>query len=255
MVEGLTEFLPVSSTGHLILAARALQLHGEAVKAFEVVIQAGALAAVLGLYHHRLAAMLRGFSGHDPAGRQLLGKLLVGFLPAAGTGLLLHRAIKAALFSVWPVVAALAAGGILMILADRWRTPQEGRPLEALSWSQAWWIGVAQCLALWPGTSRAMVTMLAGLSCGLSPTAAAEYSFLLALPTLGAATVLDVAAHGPALWQDVGPASLVCGYVAAGVVAALAIKGFIRYLTRHGLAVFGWYRLAVAAAVWVAATL
>lgn len=254
MVEGLTEFLPVSSTGHLILAARALQLHGEAVKAFEVVIQAGALAAVLGLYHHRLAAMFRGLQGRDPAGRQLLGKLLLSFLPAAVTGLLLHRAIKAALFSVWPVVTALAVGGVLMILVDREQRPAPGRSLEALTWAQAWWIGVAQCLALWPGTSRAMVTILAALGCGLSATAAAEYSFLLALPTLGAATVLDLMTHGPALWQEVGPVSLVCGYAAAGVVAALAIKGLIRYLTRHGLAVFGWYRLAVAAAVWVAAT-
>ncbi len=225
------------------------------MKAFEVVIQAGALAAVLGLYRRQVAAMGRGLGGGDRQGRRLFLNLAVSFLPAAVAGLLWHGAIKASLFHVWPVVWALAAGGVLMIVADRWRSTSSGQALESLTWRQACGIGLAQCVALWPGTSRAMVTLLAGLWCGLSPTAAAEYSFLLALPTLGAATVLDLTRHGPALWRDVGPVSLACGYLAAGVVAALAIKGFIRYLTRHGLAVFGWYRLVLAAAVWIIAVL
>lgn len=254
VLEGLTEFLPVSSTGHLILASHALALSGEAVKTFEVVIQAGALCAVAGLYRARVSSMWRGLWGGDPAGRRLLVNLVVGFLPAAIAGLLLHQPIKRMLFSPWPVVAALALGGVAMIAMDRWclTNPRRTTTLESIGTKEALIIGLAQCLALWPGTSRSMATIVAGLLLGWPATVAAEFSFLLALPTLGAATLFDLMNGGPALFQDVGALSVACGFVAAGVVAVLAIRSFIRYLTSHGLAPFGWYRLAVAATVWVA---
>lgn len=257
-VEGLTEFLPISSTGHLILAAHALRLHGAAVKTFEVVIQAGALAAVIGLYRAQMASMWQGLWGRDARGRRLLMLLVVSFLPSAIVGVLLHGVIKAKLFGVWPVVGALAAGGVAMIVMDRWlaRGPQpSGKMLQGVTFPEALVIGCAQCLALWPGTSRSMVTILAGLALGWPATMAAEYSFLLALPTLGAATVFDFAAGGHRLFQHVGWGSVVCGYATAGVVAALAIRAFVRYLTQRGLEPFGWYRVVLAAALCAIAAL
>jgi undecaprenyl-diphosphatase len=253
ILEGLTEYLPVSSTGHLILAAHFLGLEGEGVKTFEVVIQAGALGAVLVLYRDRVRAMVRGLAGGDAAGRSLLINLIVSFLPAGTAGLLLHRAIKAHLFSNGSVVAALVLGGVVMLGVDRWAAAgrTSGRTLESVTWREALLIGCAQCLALWPGTSRAMVTLVAGMLLGLPAAAAAEYSFLLALPTLGAATAFDAATGGGTLLRDIGPLSLALGFGTAAVVAALAVRGFVRYLTRHGLAPFGWYRLVLAAAVWL----
>lgn len=256
IVEGLTEFLPVSSTGHLILAAWALRLRGEAVTSFEIVIQAGALVAVLGLYRARLVSMWRGLRGGEAAGRRLLVNLLVSFAPAAVAGVLLHRVITARLFSAWPVIAALAAGGLLMVGVDRWvrpRTLWSTRTVESLSIREALLIGAAQCVSLWPGTSRAMVTIVGGMLVGLPAGAAAEYSFLLALPTLGAATLFEAASSSRALVQDVGALSIACGFLTAAAVAMLAIRGFLRYLGRGGLAPFGWYRLGLAAIIWIIA--
>ena len=255
VVEGLTEFLPVSSTGHLILTAQWLKLEGDAVKTFEVVIQTGAILAVLGLYRGRAASMWRGLCGKDADGRRLLRNLFVSFFPAAAVGLALHDAIKTRLFGVWPVVEALAVGGVAMIAVDRWRhsvRASSTRTLESLRAADALVIGLAQCLSLWPGTSRAMVTLVAGMLLGLPATLAAEYSFLLALPILGAATALDAVKGGRALWQAAGPASIVCGLASAAIVAALTIRAFVRYLASRGLAPFGWYRLALAATVWLA---
>lgn len=243
VVEGLTEFLPVSSTGHLILVSGWLGLSGEAVKTFDVVIQAGALAAVVVLYRARLTAM------KGP----LFRNLAISFFPAAVAGLLFHKTIKAHLFGAGPVVAALAAGGVFMLALDVWlrkRSPRPSLSLEALTARQALVIGLAQCLSLWPGTSRAMVTMAAGLLLGLPPVAAAEYSFLLALPTLGAATLFDAVQGGAGWIGQVGPLAVAAGFLGSALTAALAIRGFIRWLTRRGLAPFGWYRLGLAGLVW-----
>jgi undecaprenyl-diphosphatase len=253
-VEGLTEFLPISSTGHLILVSHGLGLHGTAVNAFEIVIQAGALAAVAGLYRARIAQMLRGLLGQHTVGRSLLINLGISFLPAGILGLLFHEAIKSQLFKTWPVVAALALGGLVMIAVDRQAARRQDAPscrtIDSISPIEAAMIGLAQCLALWPGTSRAMVTLVAGFLCGLPASAAAEYSFLLALPTLGAAVLFDAAKSGPVLLEQVPALSLGLGLSTAAVVAAIAVRGFITYLSHRGLGLFGWYRLALSAAVW-----
>ena len=240
VVEGLTEFPPVSSTGHLILASAWMGLRGEAVKTFEVVIQAGALGAVLALYIGRLRSL------------PLLRNLTISFLPAGIAGFALHKLIKEHLFGPQPVAWALAAGGLFMIGLDRWlrrRRNAPSRGLEMITVSEAFLIGLVQCLALWPGASRSMVTISAGLLLGLSVPAAVEYSFLLALPTLGAATLFDAAKNGGALLQTASPAALAAGFAAAAITAALVIRGFVGTLTRWGMAPFGWYRLILALAV------
>ena len=249
VIEGVTEFLPVSSTGHLIFTAYFLGLNGDTVKTFTVVIQAGALGAVGALYRERVASVWRGLRGRDPAGRKLAINLALSFAPAGVVGLLFHHVIKEYLFGTKPVVLALAVGGVIMIGMDRWfkANGQADRTLESITPHEAWLIGCAQCLALWPGTSRAMVTMVAGMLAGLPPKVAAEYSFLLAVPTLGLATAFDLATGGHELFAEVGFLALAAGFSAAAVVAALAVRSFVHYLTNRGLEPFGWYRLLLAA--------
>jgi undecaprenyl-diphosphatase len=254
IVEGVTEYLPVSSTGHLILTAWLMGLHHEpghwkAAFTFNIVIQAGAIAAVLGLYRSRLLHMARGVLGRDKEGKRLAGHLGLAFLPAALLGPLLAEPIEGFLNGPWPVVAALFAGGVLMIAVgscDRLRV-QRGRALNDLDWRMALIIGSSQCVAMWPGTSRSMVTIVAALLLGLHPTAAAEFSFLLGVLTLGAATVFKALQDGPAMLGQFGLGPVLLGFFTASVAAGLAVSWLVRFLNRHGVAPFGWYRLAIAA--------
>ena len=254
----MTEFLPVSSTGHLILISHWLGLRGEAVKTFEIVIQAGALLAVVGLYRDRVAEMWRGLFTGQGGGARLVLNVLVSFLPSAVVGLLWHRKIKATLFGLWPVALALFLGGLFMIAIDGWlhanrsRKPLR-RTLETVTPWEALLVGLSQCLALWPGTSRSMVTLVTGLMLGWPSKVAAEYSFLLALPTLGAATAFDLIKSGHLLLSSTSALSIVIGCGSAAVVAWLAMRGFIVYLRRRGLAPFGWYRIVLAVIVAVLA--
>ena len=281
VVEGVTEFLPVSSTGHLIIANHFLGLEAEepllsadgrplyyrapspqyphgvpltikqAADTYVVVIQFGAIAAVGILYWTQLIAMLRGLLGRDPAGRRLLINLLIAFLPAAGLGFLLHGWIDAHLFSIPAVIIALVAGAGLMFFAESWRRKHANRaelPAE-LTPKQAAGIGALQCLALWPGTSRSMTTIVGGYFAGLDPRRAAEFSFLLGFVTLTAATVYKSYKGGAAMIQVFGWSNVLLGAAVAAVTAALSVRFLVGWLTRHGLAAFAWYRLALALAL------
>ncbi len=258
IVEGLTEYLPVSSTGHLILVAWLLGLSNtqeqwDAVNTFNIVIQSGAILAVLGLYWPRVTQMARGLLGRDPAGLNLAINVLLAFLPAAVLGPLLSSNIEAYLFHPWPVVGALFAGAWLMLAVAYGRrftrTEHTGRDLDHVTWQIALLIGFGQCLAMWPGTSRSMITIVAALMLGLRPRAAAEFSFLLGLVTLSAATGYKAVFDGAQMLEHITPASFAVGLVASTISALLAVKWFVAFLTRHGLAPFGWYRLGLALAL------
>lgn len=285
LVEGITEYLPVSSTGHLIIAAGLMGLddpaHKSAVDAFTIAIQGGAILAVLGLYWPRVRQMVRGVLGADPAGRRLAINLLVAFLPAAVLGVILNDWIEAHLFHLWPVVSALALGGVFMIVVESLRKrhirsrerrgiPADGDPaqheivepgreitIDRLTPWHALVIGLLQTVAMWPGTSRSMMTITGGVLVGLKPKEAAEFSFLLGLPTLGGATVYALAknlkrsadAGEQNMFQALGVAPVLLGVLVATIAAALAIKWLVSFLTRHGLAPFGVYRIVVAGAL------
>ncbi|MFV1959534.1 MAG: undecaprenyl-diphosphate phosphatase, partial [Planctomycetota bacterium] len=253
VVEGITEYLPVSSTGHLILTQRALGIPAsEAANAFAIAIQAGAIAAVLWLYRERVGAMLRGVAGRDAAGRGLAVAILVAFLPAAVVGLGLEDWIEARLFGLVPIVLAWFAGGVAILLVVRrgWADPRApGRGVLEVTPPMALGIGLMQCLALWPGTSRSLVTILGGMLAGLTLVAAVEFSFLLGLVTLGAATAWKALHAGPAMLEAYGAGALLAGFLASAVSAAVAVRWLVDWLSRRGLGIFGAYRIALALAV------
>jgi undecaprenyl-diphosphatase len=247
IVEGVTEYLPVSSTGHLLLAERALGIErSEAADAYAICIQAGAILAVLGLYRARVMQMLAGLRGQDTAGRQLLLNLVVAFIPAAAIGFLLNDAIDAVLFGLRPVVVAWVAGAIA-IIALRRRVGT--RSVEQIDLRTAALIGLCQCLALWPGTSRSLATILGAVVLGVALPSAVEFSFLLGLLTLGAATTYSGLKHGGAMFEAFGVAPLVVGFLAAGVSAAVSVKWLVGWLQSHGMEVFAVWRLGLALVV------
>jgi undecaprenyl-diphosphatase len=254
VVEGVTEYLPVSSTGHLLLAQRVMGIGAgsesekEAADAYAICIQAGAIIAVLGLYFSRVRQMLLGLFGRNPLGLRLLVATIAGFLPAAAIGLVLNKTIKAYLFGPWPVVAAWLAGGVAILVVSAMRKGQStavGISLEQLSWKMALMIGFAQCIAMWPGVSRSLVTIVGGVLVGLSLPAAVEFSFLLGVVTLGAATCYDALKHGEVMLRTFPLEALLVGLLFAFASAVISIKWMVSYLNRHGLAVFGYYRVAV----------
>jgi undecaprenyl-diphosphatase len=255
-LEGLTEFLPVSSTGHLILLGALLGQEDEAAKTLEIVIQLGAVIAVCVYYRERLARLARGVLARDRVSLRLLLALGIAFVPAAVVGLLLHRVIKERLFGPGPVGYALVVGGVIMVGVEAWRrrTRHEEAPtdeeLARITPGRALLIGLAQCFALWPGASRSMTTIVGGQLAGLGTAAAAEFSFLLAIPTLGAATLFDLLKNGRALLAaPEGALALSVGLSVSFAVALLVIAAFLRYLRRFGLAPFGVYRVALGALV------
>jgi undecaprenyl-diphosphatase len=266
IVEGLTEYLPVSSTGHLVLVGHWLGLNDDdpSGKAFEIVVQLGAILAVLVHYRVLLGERIRGLLKSDPRALRLLSALAIAFTPAAIAGLLLRKIIKAHLQTPLPVAAALIAGGIVMIAVERWlrRTPGAAEDakdaddigLDAVTPGRALAIGIGQCFSLWPGTSRSMSTIVAGQLSGLSTATAAEFSFLLALPTLGAATVYEGYKSRAVLLEGVGAVSMLAGLIVSFFVAWAVIASFLKYLKAHGLEPFGWYRVVLGGLVfWILA--
>lgn len=282
LVEGVTEFLPISSTGHLIIANEMLgldadeQLRGSdgqplwdkppspqhpggvpltlklAADAYVVIIQAGAILAVVVLYWRQFLGMALGLAGRSSSGFRLLRNVLLAFVPVAAVGLVLHDWIDAHLFSVPAVIAALIGGALLMLWAERWRRQNTSRGYSRnqdpadLSAGTSVRIGLFQCLALWPGTSRSMVTIVGGYLAGLTPAKAAEFSFLVGLPTLAGAAVFKAWKAGPAMIAVFGWESVLLGAAVAAVSAALAVKFLVRFLSTQGLQIFAIYRLVLA---------
>jgi undecaprenyl-diphosphatase len=282
LVEGITEFLPVSSTGHLILANAFLGLDGdqpmldgdgtpitvlndegverpytigEAAYAYTIVIQAGAIVAVIYLYWQSIMGILLGCVGRDPNGRKLAINLIAAFIPAAVIGLLLDDWIEAQLGgNIAAVAGALVVGGIVMLIVERWRkhgkrgaiSADDGPELHQLPLSKAVMIGVFQCFAMWPGTSRSMATIVGGYIAGLSPARAAEFSFLLGLITLTAASGYKFVSDGGNMLAALQVGPVLVGCLVAFISATLAVKWLVGYLSKHGLALFAWYRIVFA---------
>lgn len=255
LVEGITEYLPVSSTAHLLVAQRLMGIASDrASNAYAVAIQGGAIAAVLVLYRHRLAQVCRGLTGRDPSGARLALSLLVAFLPAAVAGLAFDDLLERYLFGPLPIAAAWALGGLLLLAVSSRLSPG-GTPLERVSIRAALLIGLCQCAALWPGVSRSLATILAGVWVGLSLSAAVEFSFLLGLITLGAATSYKAIESGPAMLEAYGVTEIAAGFLTAWIAAMLSVSWMVQWLQRRRLAVFGWWRLAAAVAVvWLVIT-
>jgi undecaprenyl-diphosphatase len=244
IVEGITEFLPVSSTGHLIVAQRMLGVGAsEAANAFAIVIQLGAILAVLRLYGDKVAKVFDGLTKADAEGRRLLQCLIVAFIPAAVAGLALDDMIDAHLFKPGPVVFAWLLGGFILLWWDKTHGRKGGgQPLEALHWRAALGIGLFQCLALWPGTSRSFVTIMGGVAVGLSLQAAVDFSFLLGVLTLGAASAYSGHKHFSSL-GSLGGGLLLIGMLASAVSAYLAVRWMVDWIKGHGLAIFGYWRI------------
>lgn len=251
IVEGITEYLPVSSTGHLILTERLLGLpNDEATRAFVIVIQAGAIVAVLSIFLARVRRMLAGLAGRDEAGRRLAFLLVLAFVPAAIAGLLLEDFIDSVLFGMWPVAIAWLVGGVAILALRRLRVGRDsGIELDALTWRHALAIGAFQCLALAPGTSRSLATIAGALLVGLSSAAAIEFSLLLGVVTLTAASAHKALGSHEVLVRDIGPSALAVGFLAAFVSAWIAVRWLVAFVTRRGLFAFGVYRVVLALVV------
>ena len=245
LVEGVTEFIPVSSTGHLILASQWLGETGETAKTFDIFIQLGAILAIVWLYRARLLHALAAVRRDEPSRRFLLN-LAIAFLPAALVGFVAHDWIKERLFTPLVVALALIVGGVLILLIERLRPAErvgevlEVRPPTALG------IGLAQILSLVPGTSRSGATIMGGYALGLSRRAATEFSFFLSIPVMFAATLYDLFKSRGALSAADAPVFAV-GFVVAFVSALVVVKSFLRYVSHHSFAAFAWYRLALGA--------
>lgn len=242
IVEGLTEFLPVSSTGHLILAGDLLHFNDEKGKVFEIVIQFGAILAIVWEYRAKIVRVVKGLP-HDSEAQRFALNLAIAFTPAAVLGLLFHKAITARLFQPIPVALAFIVGGLVILWAERRRHVIRIVTVEELGVVDALKLGLAQALALIPGTSRSGATIIGGLLFGLSRKAATEFSFFLAIPTLTAATFYQAYSER-ALFSAADLPMFAVGFVAAFVSAFLCVRWLLRYISSHDFTSFAWYRIA-----------
>lgn len=258
IVEGLTEFLPVSSTGHLILAENWLNYTGEKANAFAVFIQLGAMLAVIGYFRQRIGRVIMALLGkplaanphglEPEAARRFSLGIVFAFIPAALMGLLFEDVIETILFKPQPVALALIVGGIAILVIEKFRPVAKTEVAEAISLPQAVWIGMAQCAALIPGMSRSASTIMGGLLTGLNHAAAAEFSFFLSIPTLGAASLYKLLKVAPLLSKSDAIVFAV-GFFISLIVAWVVIAVFMSFIKRHSFAVFAWYRIAFGLAI------
>jgi undecaprenyl-diphosphatase len=245
LVEGATEFIPVSSTGHLIVVSNWLGLVDERAKTFDVFIQLGAILAIVWLYRARLWRAVVA-ARHETASRRFLTNLFVAFLPAALVGFLTHKWITERLFNPTVVAVALIVGGILILLIERWAPKARIHDVNAVPPRTALGIGLAQVLSLIPGTSRSGATIMGGYALGLSRIAATEFSFFLAIPVMLAATLYDLMKS----WSVLAPSDIplfAVGFMVSFVSALIVVKAFLSYVSGHSFKVFAWYRIAFGA--------
>ncbi len=251
LVEGLTEYLPVSSTGHLLVTNELLGLNSTAeseaaIETYAICIQVGAIIAVLFLYWERIRQMLDGLLGRSEEGRKILTAVFIAFGFTAVIGLAAEETVKERLFGVGPIAAAWIVGGLVILGLSRtgW-FDKVGRELGTLTWQNAVVIGVMQALAMWPGVSRSMITIIASVLVGLSLRAAVEFSFLLGLLTLSAATAYEGLQGGEELIDTFGIGTPLVGLVVAFISAMAAVKWMVAWLNEKGFEIFGWYRVGV----------
>ncbi len=247
IVEGLTEFIPVSSTGHLILAAEIFGYDAEQWKVFNVVIQLGAILAVVVQYWRTFTAVGWGLLKRDPMSFRFVGNLLIAFLPSVVLGLAFKPYIDIMLGSPMIVGWALIAGGIAILAIERWAKPGPASGIAQLPMRQALGVGMVQCLAMIPGISRSGATIMGALAMGIERRTAAEFSFFLAVPTMLGATVLELHDNRAALASGLGPvgwSEIAIGFVVSFIVALVVIKAFVAYVSRAGFSPFAWYRIA-----------
>ncbi len=252
IVEGITEFLPVSSTGHLILANALLGYDPETWKVFNVVIQLGAMMAVVVLYWRTFVAVIMGLVKREPGAFAFVRNVLIAFLPAAILGFAIHEQIEAMLGSARIVSVALIVGGLAILVIEKTAKRGDIASVSAIPWHKALLIGVFQCLAMIPGVSRSGATILGALTLGVERRTAAEFSFFLALPTMGGATALELFKNR----HDLGPIGLPMiglGALVSFLVALVVIKAFLAIITERGFGPFAWYRILVggAALAWL----
>ena len=248
VVEGLTEFLPISSTGHLIITGQLLEFNDEKGKVFEIAIQTGAMFAIIWEYRARFAHAVTGLTS-DPIAQRFVRNLVVAFMPAAILGLTFGSLIKAHLFNAISVALAFIVGGVIILWVER-RRPRRVviESVDQMSWKDALKVGLAQSVALIPGTSRSGATIIGGMLFGLSRRAATEFSFFLAVPTLIAAGLYDLYKHRSLLSLEDIPMFGV-GLISAFVSAFVCVRWLIRYIATHDFTIFAWYRIAFGAIV------
>jgi undecaprenyl-diphosphatase len=244
IVEGLTEFLPVSSTGHIILAEEVLSFEGPPGKVFEIVIQLGSILAICFLYRAKIWATVTGVVARDRQALRFAGAIVLAFLPAAIVGVMAHKYIKTVLFSPTVVAVALIVGGIAILVIERFAQRPRIKSIDDVDLKTALYIGLAQCLAMVPGVSRAGATIMSARAFRVDRATAAEFSFFLEIPTMLGATVYDLYKNWSTLdWS--GGLVIAIGFATAFLSAAVIVGAFVRFISQHGFALFAWYRIAL----------
>jgi undecaprenyl-diphosphatase len=255
IVEGLTEFLPVSSTGHLILATRLLGYDAAHWEVFNIVIQLGAILAVVVVYWRTFAQVLAGMARRDPAAWRFARNVLVAFIPAAVIGLALHKKIEGLLGNATVVAWALIVGGIAILVVERLAKPRHVAGVAEMPLGTTLGVGLVQCIAMIPGMSRSGATIMGALALGVDRKTAAEFSFFLAIPTMLGASTIELAKNRHELLAGggVGLGTIAIGFIVSFIVALVVIRGFVAIVSRSGFAPFAWYRIVIGAValVWL----